>query len=559
MQKALDSKVDKYINEVFKCQNDIFYFITTYCRDYTLPNYPRITKIHKKQEYIINTFLNDHYVIVMGSRQTGKTMAAIWILSWLTLFYPNYKSGVLSRKAESSFAIITEVKNNLMNLRKPFAVDLRPGNTKIGDASKSIDSYLQLKNNSDIRAITVQKDKPEEAGRGFRFGTIFVDEVAFITDIEKVMSGIENTTNRIFISYEKLNYPYGIILASTPNGTVKTGKYFYQQWTMAEASLSKYKSCRFHWSEVPEYTQEWFAAKTKGLSPRTIAQEYDLVFLGSNESFFSDDTIKQLQDESLDKEAKAVHLFSNYNLSVFKEFESDRVYLIGIDSATLYGADLSAIEVIDFETCEQIAEFIGKCSVTDLITILERIVRLYPTSLLIPESNSLGNQIIEYLANHPTLKKQLFKQEIKDVNRGTVTYKYGLQTTAESRPVMIEELYTQVSSDVTKLYSRALKLQLVGLENKNGKIEGQPDDAVMALAFTYFVRKRFPHAVSSVRPTKSSNIDFLTLYKQRYNVDDDKKEMNILGNLGIGQTQNIQSDRLFKTFETLFLHGESKE
>ncbi len=542
---------EKYVKEILKCQRDPFYFITKYCRDYTLPNYPKVKKLHPKQEAIINTFMTDHYVIINGSRQTGKTFAVVLLFSWLTLFFSNYRIALISKKGEATYSLIKEIKDCLTHVNEPFTVEFGTGNTKASDTAKNIESYFALKNSSEVRGITVKADKPEEAGRSMRSGAIFVDEAAFVTDIDEIMRGLESTTNRIFLSYEKIKYPHGIIIASTPNGTTGIGQWYYQQWINAEADRSKYKPIKFHWSEVPDYTEEWFKNKTKGLDTRTIAQEYNLEFLGSTSSFFDDEIIRKLQDPALDVTPKKVHLLLNYNLSVFEPFNPAYTYLIGVDSATAFGSDFSAIEIIEFETSNQVAEFIGKCTVDELCQLVEAVAQLYPNSLIIPETNGLGNQVIEYLSKHNILRSKTFKQPIKDVNTNTIKYKYGLTLTSENRPILLEQIYTIIAEDATKVRSRALKLQLIGLENKNGKIEGQPDDGVFALGFTYLVRAKYPQAISKVKIDNPMSLDVIKeLHEQRYS-HNDNSESNVYLPPQF-QSQNV-STPLLDAFQRIFM------
>jgi len=549
-----EDKIGQFLEEAAKCTSDVFYFITHYCRDYTMPGYPRITKLHKKQEQIINTFLTDHYVIINGSRQTGKTFSVIALFSWLIYFHGNYKTAVLSKKAQSTYILVKEMKDFLSVVDPPFTT-IFPARLRSGSSVstiKSLEGHFILKNDSEVIGITIPADTPEEAGRGLRQGAIFVDEIAYLKNTEEVMSGIEQTTNRVFLNYEKRNYPYGIVLASTPNGITGVGKWYYQQWTAALSDRTKYKPVRFHWTEVSEYTEEWFKKVTKGKNPRTIAQEYDLVFLGSNTSFFEDETIRVLQDESIDIEPKRI-MINNLKVDIYEEYDPNKFYLIGVDSATLHGGDMSSIEVIDFMTGEQVAEFVGKCRVEDLCILLSELVKLYPSCNIVPEANGLGNQVIEYVTSQPNLRYITFKQPIKNVNTNTTAYKYGLTLNKDNRSLLLEEVYTKVKEEPHLIKSRALKLQLIGLEIKGDRIEGQPDDAVFALGFTYLVRAKYPNRITRITGQEQIEMrEVNTLFNDRYNMNED--DTTYINPLEKPELRNP----LFDKFSSIFLKEGQK-
>lgn len=531
--------------EFIKCKNDVVYFIKNYFQDYTLPE-PRLLKqIYPRQVEILNTLLNNHYLILMGSRQVGKTIILIAFICWLILFHPNYLVAVLSRKADFTNELINEVKKALGNLKEPFTVQLED---KGKHTKKNLASEIVLINGSSVKAISVPKANPEEAGRGLRAGFIFIDEAAHIPMLDKILSGINFTTSRTFPRYEEMKIPYGICLSSTPNGMSGIGETFYSYWNSAENNNSIYKAIKFHWKEVPEYTEEWYKEQCKKLNndKRTILQELDLVFLPSKDSFFDEEIVERLQKLEEVSTIK-VKLSFEYDFYLFEQPNNNDIYLIGIDSATRRGSDFSCISVVKFSTGEQVAEYHGKCTISDLCEkILDKIILMFPNCVLIPENNGVGNQVTEYCERK--YRSKLFFTPKKDMKK--TTFVPGFVNTTITRPQLLDALYGIITESPNVVKSKILKSQLIGLRKINNRIEGNHDDSVFAFGFTQWARTYYPNIITSMISTSNETISsFMNLYNERYNVSllEENNE----------QTDNIMSqktnDDLFNSFCNLFL------
>jgi hypothetical protein len=204
-------------------------------------------------------------------------------------------------------------------------------------------------------------------------------------------------------------------------------------------------------------------------------------------------------------------------------------------------------------TGEQVAEFVGKCRVEDLCLLLSELVKLYPSCNIIPEANGLGNQVIEYVTSQPNLRYITFKQPIKNVNTNTTAYKYGLTLNKDNRSLLLEEVYTKVKEEPHLIKSRALKLQLIGLEIKGDRIEGQPDDAVFALGFTYLVRAKYPNRITRITGHEQIAMKEVgNLFNDRYNINED--DTTYINPLEKPELRNP----LFDKFSNIFLKEGQK-
>lgn len=185
---------------------------------------------------------------------------------------------------------------------------------------------------------------------------------------------------------------------------------------------------------------------------------------------------------------------------------SAHVYVMGVDIATGKGRDYSAIEVLDINTMEQVAEFMARCLPREFVKFIDRIGRYYNSALAVVERNNGGDIVIDQL-RYDLMYPRLWRQ--KDINdkpkpsngvsqrqRALQVKPYGWNTTSSSKPILNKLLLDHIREDDGgyTIYSKRLLKQLHTYVRKRdrlgrdtGKTEaeegaGNFDDLVMALA-----------------------------------------------------------------------------
>lgn len=499
------------VEEFLKCRKSIFYFINNYC--YLVDAGRERIKLYDFQKKFIQQFLDGHHMIVLGSRQTGKTRVMQLICIWLMVFFPGYKILHINRTLPQASTNLSEIKELLMELPSWLA--------PVGPHKKDIEGHLKFTTNSEFKcesggsnasSSTSSKAGSTSSGRGLRPFLLWVDEAAF-TNLEKLSESIIPTTSKIHIKCKKKGIPFGIVFSTTPNGTMGKGRYFFQMWTKAISGDGVYKPIRMHWSEVPDYDEEWYVgAKAKlNNNARKINQEYELKFLGGENTWLDDDIIEQLSFNN----PASIASCSGKPVKIFQEADPEKLYLIGVDTATVYGTDYSGIVVMDYENFEQVAEFKGKLQVSELCKIVEQVIDLYPNSIIIPEVNSVGNQVIEYFTQHQVYKHHLYYQpEKKKWTKSGVKprRKFGFTTSIKTRAPLYEAVYEYIRENPSCVKSENLVLELSGLiQTDAGRVEaggGMNDDLVMAFGFCCYVRLYTNHILEMFRriPTAQNKI-----------------------------------------------------
>jgi hypothetical protein len=295
-------------------------------------------------------------------------------------------------------------------------------------------------------------------------------------------------TNQLHAKRNKI--PFGTIIVSTPNKTVGVGKWFYSRYCSAISGTDIFKPFVIHWKQISQLANDpsWYNTQCRlaGNDPKQIAQELDLKFIATSGSFLEEKTVEVLQNIDI-KPIEILKIFGG-EAWTFQRPVKDRFYLIGVDTAPEFGIDKSAVTVWDYESLDQVWEYQTKCSVTDFTKIVKFACSSYP-GVVVVESNSYGNQVLEEL-DRSEYSTMVYKEK-RTENR---VYP-GLSTNTKTRPLMVASLYSYITEHTEMVKSKRLALELVGLINKNGRVEadtGCTDDLCLASAAAFYVRQYDP-------------------------------------------------------------------
>jgi hypothetical protein len=483
------SKQDQ-AKEFLKCASDVQYFFKTYVL-VPIPGLGELTtlKLYDSQTKYINTLQKiwklktKDGVILLASRQCGKTVMTEALIVHTMIFNSHYDVLFMSRDLTQGKETVAEIKaiiNRLPNW-------LRPKYTK----NQSYNFSLSNGSSLTLQASNKSRDNTSAKGRGTRPTLIWIDEAAFI-HLEDHLKAVLNASAFTFKVARENNLPYGVILSSTPNGRTGTGEKFYKLWSESniDPERSAYLPVKIHWSEIPGYDDAWYEKQRaiNSYDERTMNQEYELLFVGSSESIFDDEIIKILQDEKTAQEPIQEKLFPEGYIRWFDIPDNNSRYIVGIDTATADGSDYSSVEVICYDTGEQIVEGMFKCTVTMFCEkYIPQIIDILPNKVLAIESNSVGNQTIEMLK--PKYERIIVKDELAKANKS----KLGITMSNITRPLLIEQIYELFSKNSHVVKSKTARLQATSLVRKNsGRIEGQPnDDLVFGLGLAYLVSNHY--------------------------------------------------------------------
>ncbi len=509
----LSSEQKQRLVEYFKCKKDPQYFIEKYIK-LSLAGGDKSVPLYDKQKEFIDFLNKEHYAIVLKSRQTGLSTIVQMFCAHVCTFYKNAVIGIISKSgAESS-----DFCRKTMSMMDTLPEWLRPK-----FKTRNVQSFI-LDNGCQFYASQINEGNPEGLFRSKALTILIIDEAAFISKLDEAYTGVAPTLFKSQKMARETGTPYGTIVISTPNKTVGKGKWYYNRWTEAISNNSIFKPFKLHWTMIDEFANDptWYATQCRLLHnvKWKIDQELDMQFVASNDSFFPSDTIAKL-NKCTKTPIEKLRLLK-YDFWLFEKPQRDKFYLIGIDTASASGSDASAIVVYDFETFNQIGEFKDKLRVDTFCKVISLVDMIFPNNIIIPESNTYGNQVCEYLTNnengrfyniYQTKVKSNKLQSSKKSTSQRPKFMYGLSTGPFNRPLMIESLYVAIVEDPTIIRSERLALELIGLvDDGNGKImaeEGEQDDLALASSFCSYVRTYDPPLGMSKVANSISSLDYI--------------------------------------------------
>lgn len=478
-QQDVSSKVQEYI----KCKQDPVYFCEKYIK-IKAPGGDTNIKLYGPQKDFIKRIYKDHYLIALKTRQIGISTIAQLFCTHVMCFYKNVVIGIVSRSGPEA----TDFTRKTMDMIESISEDwLKP------KFKKKTEQTFILDNGCQFFCGQVNNAAPDNLFRSRAITILIIDEAAFISNIDKAYTGCSPSVSKAQKTAKERGIPYATLIISTPNKTVGRGKWYYDNWMAAANEDSIYKRISIHWTQVDELKNDpnWYKDQCRilGNVRWRIAQELDMQFVASEDSYFSTETIEKL-NKSYVKPINVLTIKPKCKIEQFKLSQPNKFYLIGVDTASAGGDDFSAIVTVDYETLEQVAEFKGKLRVEDFCKVVTDMAELYPNCLIIPEANSYGNQVVEYLTGRD--KFYNIYQSKSQGRKNSTGFNYGLWTGSQTRPLMMDALYTFVDKDPEIVKSEKLALELLGLVvSKSGKVqadEGEHDDLALALSFCCYVR-----------------------------------------------------------------------
>lgn len=503
IEKTKIIKVENRVSEFFRCKYDFSYF----CEHYIyieLPGGDVLMKPYGKQLELISLINKKRYVLVLKSRQIGISTAIQAYSAWLCLFYDNVVVGIISKDGKEA----TDFARNIRGMIEKVPDWMKPpkGIVGRGFAKRTEQSFI-LTNGSKVHASPVAPTSPEKTLRGKAITLLVIDEGAFIKFIDTAWTAMVPALSTNQMVARRNEIPFGTVILSTPNKTHGVGKWFFDKYTNAITGDELFFPFRIHWKNIPQLASDpdWYKNQCKLFNndSRKIQQELELKFISTTGSFFSAEIVEKLQE----LEVEPIDKIRMYNGEIWKFSEPvpERFYLIGVDTAPEHGSDKSAITVWDYQTLEQVWEYQGKCQVKDFTQIVKLACTLYPGCLVV-ESNSYGNQVVEEI-NSSEFSLMLYKEK-----RGMGKLVPGLTTSAKTRPLMIDALYSYVSEFPEIVKSKRLVLELISLVSKtSGRVEADSDsydDLALATSAAFYVRKWDPPLlIESVTKLQMSDLN----------------------------------------------------
>ena len=464
--------------EYVKCAKDPVYFMRKYVKIQhpirgTIPflTYPF-------QDRAVADFGKHRKNIVLKSRQMGITTLVAAYALWLMIFHDDKEIMCLSITQETSKQIVTKVR---------FANDNLPSWLKVKEVTDNQLS-LRLSNGSQIKAVS----SAGTSGRSSALSLLIIDEAAFIDGVEEIWLSAQNT----------LSTGGKAIILSTPNGV---GNFFHQKWNEAVEGQNDFNMINLPWHLHPERDQAWRDEQTKLLGPKGAAQECDCEFSTSGNTVID---IPLLEWYSKNKEMMCDPIEKrgiDRGYWVWKYPEAGRSYLLSCDVGRGDSTDFSAVQIVDVDTLEQVAEYKGHLPTKEFGRLIAAIGTEYNMGLVVVENNNMGWAVLQELidigyqnlfySHMDLLYVDVEQQATNKLNAQDRKLVPGFTTTHKSRPLIISKLESYIREKSLIIHSERLLAELMvfvwkntGTTIKAEAMSGYNDDLVMSMGIGAWIR-----------------------------------------------------------------------
>lgn len=354
------------VQELIRCSKDPIYFIKNYIKIQHPVRGAVPFELYDYQEEIINCIHNHKDSMILTARQMGKTTTVAIYLLWYAAF--NEDKTILIASKDNSHAI--DIQDRIKYAYEELPDWLKPGVVWYNRHSMKFDNGSQI----------VSSATTEKTGRGYSISYLYLDEFAFIN--QRIQTSLWSSIA------PTLATGGSCIISSTPNGDTDL---FANLWRGSVAKLNSFANVEVKWNRHPDRDQKWADEMKAKLGELQFRQECENEFLSSDALLFNSiklNSIGSRQPVMIDE-----------GISYWKEDIGGhgKTYLVGIDICKGTGNDFSTIEVIEFPSLEQVAEY----RTDDILThrFYDRVKRLL-NKLTQPDRNGRRAEVIWSFENN---------------------------------------------------------------------------------------------------------------------------------------------------------------
>jgi len=404
--------------EYAKCMKSTPYALKTYLQTYdnTVQKYVPL-ELFPDQVSLVEDYENFNENIALKYRQAGvSTVTAAWSSKKLVFAKKNSPEKILVIANKLDTAV--EVANKIRGF-----TDQWPSWVGVTfSAEKNSQRHFKLTNGCEVKAVATSKD----ALRGYTPTILIFDEAAYIEADEDFWAAC----------MASLSTGGKVIVVSTPNGF---DPIYYEIYDQALKGMNEFKISEMVWWKDPRYAKDlqlinvkdvihyylnrheyqnveivnydgkeknfdeirelikqgykpsssWYEAMVKKLKydKRKVNQELECAFLGSGDNVFDSNLLEKIKDDYIrDPETTMM----GGGLWIWKEPEIGKKYIMGVDVSRGDSEDFSTFQIIDFESREQVAEFIGKLPPDTLAEVCFKWGNMYNAFIVIDITGGMG-------------------------------------------------------------------------------------------------------------------------------------------------------------------------
>ena len=530
---------EQILLEYVKCMRDTSYALRTYLQTYdnTVSKFVPL-ELFPDQITLLQDYEDYNENIALKYRQAGvTTVTAAWISKKLAFAKKEKPEKILiiANKLDTSIEMANKIR---------LFVTQWPSWTNVGiDPNKKSTKHWKLTNSCEVKAVATSKD----ALRGFTPTILVFDEAAFIEADSDFWSAC----------MASLSTGGKVIVVSTPNGN---DPIYYEIYDQSLRNMNDFKITEMYWYRDPRYTSDLYFVKTDdtihyllnkdeydstkiiswvdkpflerdfevakelikdGYKPcsdwfermvkklkydkRKVSQELECNFLSSGDNVFDSRLMQKIRENYL---VEPQNRMLGNQLWIWKDPVIGHKYIMGVDVSRGDSEDFSSFQLVDFDTREQVAEFVGKLPPDTMAEICYKWANMYSAYIVIDITGGMG------VSTSRKLQELGYKDLYVDGVELGNTWKYNPKS-AEKIPginfnnkrVQIIASYEEAMRHDFRIYSHRLYNEMDTFIYINGRPDhqkGRHDDLLMSIAMaTYVGESSFSNLTKVTELTKS--------------------------------------------------------
>ena len=530
---------EQLLMEYVKCMRDTPYALRTYLQTYdnTVSKYVPL-ELFPDQISLLEDYENYNENIALKYRQAGvTTVTAGWASKKLVFAKKERPEKILiiANKLDTSVEMANKIKA---------FVSQWPSWTNAGfSLDKNSQKHYKLTNGCEVKAVATSKD----ALRGFTPTILIFDEAAFIEADSDFWSAC----------MASLSTGGKVIVVSTPNGY---DAIYYEIYDQALRNMNDIKITEMFWYRDPRYTKDLYLVKTdnvihyllnkeeydkdniiswgdvsfedrdyiklreimdEGYKPcsswfegmvkklkydkRKVSQELECNFLGSGDNVFDSVLLQKIRENMITE--PQTKMMGNA-LWIWKEPVIGHKYVMGVDVSRGDSEDFSSFQIIDFDTREQVAEYVGKLPPDTMAEICYKWANMYSCFVVIDITGGMGVSTARKMQEMGY--KNLYVDGVDSANK----WKYDPKALEKipginfnNKRVQIIASFEEVMRHDFKIYSARLYNEMntfIYISGRPDHQKGHHDDLIMSIAMaTYVAESSFSNLTKVTEHTKA--------------------------------------------------------
>ena len=544
---------DQVLIESSKCIKSTPYCLKTYLQTYdnTIKKYVPLD-LFPDQIKLVEDFDTYNENIALKYRQAGvSTVTAAWASKRLAFANKNKPEKILiiANKLDTAVEMANKVRHFIEQWPKWVGIGF--------SSEKNSARHFKLNNDCEVKAVATSKD----ALRGYTPTILIFDEAAYIDADSDFWAA----------SMASLSTGGKVVVISTPNGY---DPIYYEIYDQALRNMNEFKITEMVWFRDPRYTKDLFMVKTKdmihyllnkdeykneddiidlstedpynrdnqkvidyiedGYKPcsswyegmvkklkydkRKVSQEIESNFLGSGDNVFDSNMLMDISKNML---TNPISKLMGNSLWIFKEPENNHRYVAGVDVSRGDSEDFSTIQIIDFDTQEQVLEYVGKIPPDILAEIVYKWCLLYKAFVVVDLTGGMGVATSRKLQelNYPNL----YYDNIEPNNKWKFDPKANERIPGinfNNKRVQMIASFEEALRHEFKIYSNRLYNEMNTFIYINGRPDhqkGHHDDCIMAIAMATYVAEKSFQSLEKVTNHTKAMINSWSSFTNQYN------------------------------------------